>query len=54
MWARPGWRWKRLLGVPIVQLLRVSCQYVAGPVMTQPTSVGLTQQPNATSMICAR
>lgn len=37
----------------IVLLFRVSYQYVAGPVMTQPVSVGLTRKPNATSMICA-
>ncbi|GAQ60045.1 hypothetical protein SsS58_00384 [Streptomyces scabiei] len=34
--------------------VRVPYQYVAGPVMTQPASVGLTQKPRATSITCAR
>lgn len=34
--------------------LCVPYQYVAGPVMTQPASVGLTQKPRATSITCAR
>ncbi len=38
----------------IVLLFRVSYQYVAGPETTQPASVGLTQKPNATSIVCAR
>ncbi len=35
-------------------LFYVSYQYVAGPVMTQPASVDLTQKPSATSIVCAQ
>jgi len=38
----------------VVLFFRVSYQYVAGPVMTQPASADRTQKPNATSIICAR